>query len=103
RSSDATIGAELYSKRGWAQHANYRAIGYKYRAQAEYYGVIDSKGQPDTGQNQGGEEAKFNGDATLPYGFRGVASVDYLSSFLFRLAFGQSYVESINSEVHSFG
>lgn len=103
RNSDAMIGAELYSKRGWAQHANYRAISYKYRVQAEYYGVVDSKGQPETGQNQGGEEAKFNGDAILPYGFRGVASVDYLSSFLFRLAFGQSYVEAINSEVHSFG
>jgi LPS-assembly protein len=29
--------------------------------------------------------------------------VDYLSSFLFRLAFGQGFVEAINSEVHSSG
>jgi LPS-assembly protein len=103
RSSDATIGAEYYSKRGWAQHATYRAVSYKYRFHAEYFGVIDSKGYPGTGQNQGGEEAKFNGDATLPYEFRGVASVDYLSSYLFRLAFGQNYVEAVNSEVRSTG
>ncbi len=88
RSSDATIGAELYSKRGWAQHGTYRSIGYKYRFQAEYFGVIDSKGYPGTGQNQGGEEAKFNGDFSLPYDSRGVIAVDYLSSYIFRLAFG---------------
>jgi LPS-assembly protein len=103
RSSDATIGAELYSKRGWAQYGSYRAIGYTWHALAEYFGVVDSKGQPKTGQNQGGEEAKFNGDILLPYGFRGVASVDYLSSYLFRLAFGQNYVEAVNSEVRSSG
>ncbi len=103
RSSDAVIGAELYSKRGWAQHADYRAIGYKWNVVAEYFGVVDSKGQPNTGQNQGGEEAKFNGEIQLPYGFRGVASVDYLSSYLFRLAFGQNYVQAVTSEVFSSG
>jgi LPS-assembly protein len=103
RSSDATIGAELYSKRGWAQHGLYRAVGYTYFIQASYYGVVDSKGQPETGQNQGGEEARFNTAALLPHGFRAVASVDYLSSFLFRQAFGQSFNEAITSEVHSFG
>ncbi len=103
RSSDATIGAELYSKRGWAQHATYRAISYKWHLAAEYFGVVDSKGYPGTGQNQGGEEAKLNGEAMLPWGFRGVASVDYLSSYLFRLAFGESFVQAVNSEVRSTG
>ncbi len=103
RSSDATIGAELYSKRGWAQHGSYRAIGYKWHVIAEYFGVVDSKGQPNTGQNQGGEEAKFNGDILLPRGFRGVASVDYLSSYIFRLAFGENFVQAVNSEVRSSG
>ena len=56
-----------------------------------------------TKQNQGGEEIKVNGAAALPYGFRGVVSVDYLSSYVFRLAFGQSFTEAINSEVRSAG
>jgi len=103
RSSDATIGAELYSKRGWAQHATYRAISYRWHMIAEYFGVVDSKGQPNTGQNQGGEEAKFTGDALLPHQFRGVAAIDYLSSYLFRLAFGENYVQAVNSEVRSTG
>ena len=103
RSSDATIGGELYSRRGWAQHGSYRAIGYTWHVTSEYFGVVDTKGQPGTGQNQGGEEAKFNGDIKLPKGFRGVASIDYLSSYIFRLAFGQNYVEAVNSEVRSTG
>lgn len=103
RNSDATIGAELFSSRGWAQHAEYRAIGYTYRFQTEYFGVIDSNGAPKTHQNQGGEELKVNGSADLPHGVRGVVSVDYLSSYLFRLAFGQNFVEAVNSEVRSGG
>ena len=87
RNSDATIGASLYSKIGWAQYANYRVVGYKYRFQAQYFGVIDDKGPPVDGQNPGGHELKADGFWDLPDGFRGVVSVDNLSSYLFRLRF----------------
>ena len=103
RNSDAEIGGYSFSSRGWAQIGSYRSIGWNYQFHAEYYGVIDEQGYPGTGQNQGGEEFKANGSVNLPYGFRGVISVDYLSSYLFRLAFGQSFTEAINSEVRSAG
>jgi len=103
RNSDAEIGGYYYSSRGPAQIGNYRNIGWHYQIHAEYYGVIDEQGNPTTGQRQGGEEIKVNGSADLPYGFRGVMSVDYLSSYLFRLAFGLSFSEAINSEVRSVG
>src|SRR5271167_4753537 len=103
RNSDALIGASLYSKRGWAQHGVYRAVGYKYSFHAEYFGVVDEKGYPPTGQNQGGEELKANGFLELPDGFHSALSVDYLSSYVFRLAFAQLYTEAINSEVRSNG
>src|SRR5664279_4113134 len=103
RNSDAEIGGFYFSSRGWAQTANYRNIGWHYSLHAEYFGVIDAQGDPINHQNQGGEEIKVNGTAALPYGFRGVVSVDYLSSYLFRLAFGQSFTEAINSEVRSAG
>lgn len=103
RSSDAEIGGYYFSSRGPAQIGNYRSIGWKYQFHAEYFGVIDEQGNPTTRQNQGGEEFKANGSILLPYGFRGVVSVDYLSSYLFRLAFGQSFTEAINSEVRSSG
>jgi len=103
RNSDAEIGGYYFSSRGWAQTGNYRNIGWHYQLHAEYYGVIDEQGNPVTKQKQGGEEVKVNGSVDLPYGFRGVASVDYLSSYLFRLAFGQSFTDAINSEVRSVG
>ncbi len=103
RNSDAEIGGFYFSSRGWAQVANYRNIGWHYTLHAEYFGVIDEQGDPKFHQNQGGEEIKVNGTVDLPYGFRGVVSVDYLSSYLFRLAFGQSFTEAINSEVRSSG
>jgi LPS-assembly protein len=108
RSNDATIGASLYSARGWAQHGIFRSVGYKYQFKAEYFGVIDNngvpQGQPNPGQNQGGQEMRANGAIQLPEGFRGVLSVDYLSSYLFRVAFAQGFtLQSISSEVRSYG
>ena len=108
RSNDATIGASLYSARGWAQHGIFRSIGYNYQFKAEYFGVIDEQGapkaQPNPGQKQGGQELRANGSILLPDGFRGVLSVDYLSSYLFRAVFAQSFIlQSITSEVRSYG
>lgn len=103
RSSDATIGATLYSSIGWAQHAEYRSVGYKYRFQAQYFGVVDSHGPPVDGQNPGGHELKVDGSWELPSNFRGVISVDNLSSYLFRVRFALSYIEAILSEVRSSG
>ncbi|MGC2109797.1 MAG: LPS assembly protein LptD [Candidatus Korobacteraceae bacterium] len=103
RNADVTLGAALYASRGWAQFGNFRAIGYTYAVQAEYYGVIDQNGQPQTGQNQGGEELRVNGWKDLPDGFRAGMSVDYLTSYIFRLAFAQGFTEAINSEVRSYG
>ena len=101
RSMDATIGAEYWSAIGWAEHANYRArpsensiINFR------YYGVLD-RNEPTTGQNQGGEEANLDAALQMAHGFRSVASLDYLSSFVFRLAFSESFTQAVNSEVKS--
>ena len=40
------------------------------------------------------------GDTTLDH-WRAAASIDYLSSFLFRQAFSESYAQAVNSEVRS--
>lgn len=102
RSTDATVGAEYYSKRGWAQQAVFRMRpsenSYVY---FNYTGVLD-RGIETGGslQDQGGEDARFA--AEHPFGtVRGVADVDYLSSFVYRLAFTEVYTQAINSEVRS--
>ena len=102
RSMDATLGGEYYSKRGWSQRGEFRARpsdnSYVF---FNYVGVVDRGiGTPPNRQDQGGEDAHFL--AERPFGtFRGVANVDYLSSFVFRIAFTDVYTQAIDSEVRS--
>ncbi len=96
RSLDVTLGAELYSKLGWAQHGEFRARPSEASyVDATYFGVLDHR------FHQGGEEVRLDAESPFPYGFRGVAAVNYLSSFVFRLAFTESFAQAVNSEVKS--
>jgi LPS-assembly protein len=112
RSMDATLGGEYLSKRGWALQENYR-----YRPSEtsflnlNYFGVldrgiatntVDQAGNPTTKtEKQGGEDIKLNAETTFANGVRGVASIDYLSSFIFRLAFTENFSQAVDSEVKS--
>jgi len=100
RSADALIGADYYSKRGFFERGSFR-----WRPSDTSYVFFNYAGMVDRGigtppQNQGGEDARFL--AERPFGdFRGVANVDYLSSFVFRIAFTDVYTQAIDSEVRS--
>jgi LPS-assembly protein len=100
RSMDALVGADYYSKRGFLEHGEFRArpsdSSYLF---FNYVGIAD-RGTGYPPQDQGGEDARFM--AERPFGtFRGVANVDYLSSFVFRIAFTDVYTQAIDSEVRS--
>ncbi|HKN69885.1 MAG TPA: LPS assembly protein LptD [Terriglobales bacterium] len=102
RSTDATLGAEYYSKRGWFQRAELRArpsdSSFVF---FNYVGIVDRGiGSPPNRQDQGGEDAHFLAERSFG-DFRGVANVDYLSSFVFRIAFTDVYTQAIDSEVRS--
>lgn len=95
RSMDMTLGAEYLSQRGWDQRGEFRArpsdTSY---FDLTYFGVVDR-------EHQGGQEAHLNAEGSFPMNFRGVANIDYLSSFVFRLAFGETFTQAVNSEVKS--
>jgi LPS-assembly protein len=100
RSMDATIGAEYFSKRGWSQRGEFRMrpsdTSY---LDLNYFGVIDRGiGYPPL--REGGQEVRLIGEDNF-YGFRAVSNIDYLSSFLFRLAFNDVFSQAVNSEVKS--
>jgi LPS-assembly protein len=106
RSMDATIGGEYFSKRGSSQRGEFRArpsdTSY---VDLNYFGVIDRGFETGTSTGpqilrEGGQEARLTAEGNF-YGFRAVSNVDYLSSFLFRLAFNESFTQAINSEVKS--
>jgi len=111
RSLDVTVGAEYFSKRGWSQRAELRArpTDASY-VDLNYFGVVDRGiviGVPGPNQQtrpavlrEGGQEARLAAEGNF-HGFRAVSDIDYLSSFLFRLAFNETFSQAINSEVKS--
>jgi LPS-assembly protein len=115
-SMDAEAGAEYFSKRGWSQTGEFRARfednSYLF---AHYFGVLD-RGLPNPPEvagpggaiiqlpsQEGGEEVILNGEKRFSPNFRAVLDADYLSSFVFRVAFSDSYSQATNSEVRSVG
>lgn len=101
RSMDATVGAEYWSQRGWSQHGNYRARPSENSfIDFRYFGVLD-RGDPDTHQDQGGQDANLDAEINMAHGYRAVADLNYLSRYIFRLAFSETFTQAVNSEVKS--
>ena len=100
RMMDATIGAEYFSLRGWSQRGEFRARPSETSyVDLNYFGVMD-RGIGTPRLKEGGENARLNAAGTFD-GFRAVANIDYLSSFLFRLAFNEVFSQAVYSEVKS--
>jgi LPS-assembly protein len=101
RSMDATLGGEYWSRRGWAQHGEFRARPTEgSNIDLKYFGVLD-RGYGNPPQKQGGEDATLTADSIFKHDIRAVADIEYLSSFVFRLAFSESFTQAVNSEVKS--
>ncbi|MGH9649777.1 MAG: LPS-assembly protein LptD, partial [Terriglobales bacterium] len=95
RSLDITLGAEYWSSRGWAQHGEMRARPNESTSlDFRYFGVLD-RGLAPTGEDQGGQDVHLTLESK-PFGFRGVANLNYLSSFVFRLAFTEAFSQAVN-------
>jgi len=102
RMMDLTLGAEYFSLRGWSQRGTFRAMPSETSyVDLSYFGVID-RGIGSPPLKEGGENVRLNSAGHID-GFRAVANVDYLSSFLFRLAFNEIFSQAVYSEVKSQG
>ncbi|WP_245632119.1 LPS-assembly protein LptD [Edaphobacter aggregans] len=103
RSTDMTVGAEYFSKRGWQQSATlrYRGLGNDF-ALAHYNGLQD-RGFYSGGQyvNQGGEDVVFSGRHDWTSQTRVVADVEYLSSYPYREAFTENFNQAVSSDILS--
>jgi len=114
RSMDGIVGAEYLSKRGWSQRGEFRfRPSDSSYVDLNYFGVIDRGiGEPAVCSGtpvvcipqpplkEGGQEVRLTAEDNF-YGFRAVSNIDYLSSFLFRLAFNEVFTQAVNSEVKS--
>ncbi len=105
RSYDMLYESQYFSSRGFAHTFDFRG---KVKPGTDFsfnlYGVND-RGVTiaDTVQKQGGVLFSFNGRSDLGHGWEARGQVNYLSSFLFRQSFTESFHEAIFSESHSVG
>jgi LPS-assembly protein len=100
RMMDANVGGEYFSLRGWSQRGEFRARPSETSyVDLNYFGVID-RGIGTPPLKEGGENARLNAVGNVD-GFRAVTNIDYLSSFLFRLAFNEVFSQAVYSEVKS--
>src|SRR5215813_4870586 len=86
RSADATFSGEYFSKRGPAGSVQFRA-----RPDKGSWIQIDSLFAQDR-KDQGGQSARILGFGNIGRGFRGVADMNLVSSFVFR----QVYEDGLN-------
>ena len=98
-SMDLHAGTEYFSKRGWAPSAEFRTRPTEDSfVDLTYFQVFD---RGINGVNQGGAEVRLNSEGAFAHNFRGVADIDYLSRYVFRLAFSDVFTQAVNSEVKS--
>lgn len=104
RSSDLLVGAEYFSRRGYSQLATfrYRGLGDDF-VQAHYTGLLDRQNGPlgTTSANQGGEDLSAGGRHDFSPGNRVAAQVEYLSSYVYREAFSESFNQAVSTDITS--
>jgi LPS-assembly protein len=104
RSYDVMYRPQYFSQRGLAQTVDFRGKPTQTSDFDAYiYGVKD-KGylhEDGTREKQGGYLMSITGKADLPKGFRARGTVNYLSNFLFRQSFTESFNEAVSSESNS--
>jgi LPS-assembly protein len=99
RSMDLDAGTEYFSRRGWAPDGEFRARPTENSfADLTFFSVLD---RGVGGVKQGGTEVHLNSEGAFAHSFRGVANIDYLSSYVFRLVFSDVFAQAVNSEVKS--
>jgi LPS-assembly protein len=103
RSMDATFGTQYFSKRGWSPSGDFRYHGRgEDFVNARFTALWDRGLAPDY-LNQGGQDIVFSGrrDFDLDEHTRAVATGEYLSSFVYREAFAESFALAVASQVTS--
>jgi LPS-assembly protein len=108
RSMDMIVGTEYYSKRGWAPNGDfrYRGPGQDHLI-ARWNALLDRGVEQSTGPgttelvNQGGVDVSAAGRKDLSANTRIAGSVEYLSSYVYRLIFNDNYSQATSSQVSS--
>lgn len=113
RNMDAVLGAEYFSKRGWAPNGDFRYKGFGLDHTTIRFNSLFDRGinQPVTppGQtapviehlNQGGVDISAFGRKDFSGHTRVAGTAEYLSSYVYRLIFNDNYSQATSSQVSS--
>jgi LPS-assembly protein len=123
RSMDMIVGAELFSKRGWAPNGDFRYHGNGMdRLLVRWNALLDRGIRQEVGNtlavsatpqatlpgptglqwvNQGGVDIVAEGRKDLNATTHAAGSIEYLSSYLYRLVFNDNYSQAVSSQVSS--
>lgn len=107
RSMDMVVGAEYYSKRGWAPNGDFRYKGPGFdHFIARWNGLFDRgiEEATPTGNvrvSQGGADISAEGSKQLSAYTRVAGTAEYLSSYVYRLVFNDNYAQATSSQVGS--
>ena len=106
RSMDMVIGSEYYSKRGFAPNGDFRYKGPGLDHLAIRWNALLDRGiaatPPATGLvNQGGVDIAAEGRKDFSPNTRLAGNVEYLSRYVYRLVFNDTYSQAVNSQVRS--
>ena len=124
RSMDMEVGAEYFSKRGWAPNGDFRYKGAGLNQLAVRWNALLDRGVEQqigatlpsksarreevlpgpTGYelvNQGGVDVVAFGRKDFTENTRAAGTAEYLSNYLYRLVFNDNYTQAVSSEVAS--
>jgi len=110
RSMDMVVGAELYTKRGWAPNGDFRYIGPGLDHLTARWNALLDRGvrQPSATDptttvlvNQGGVDISVLGRKDFSPETHLAGNVEYLSNYVYRLVFNDNYSQAVSSEVQS--
>jgi LPS-assembly protein len=109
RSMDVTAGAQYWSKRGYAPNGDFRYKGSGLDALNVRWSALLDRGIEETLsgattptlENQGGTDIIASGRKYFGPDTRVAGSIEYLSSYIYRLAFDENLAQATSSEVQS--
>ena len=113
RSMDMVVGAEYFSKRGWAPNGDFRYRGPGLDHLTARWNALLDRGVEEpvtvstahpTGYelvNQGGVDVNVLGRKDFTPNTRLAGTMEYLSSYVYRLVFDDNYAQAISSQVAS--
>jgi LPS-assembly protein len=123
RSMDMVVGAELFSRRGWAPNGDFRYRGRDLdRLLVRWNALLDRGIRQEIGNtygsggslpghlpgptgtqlvNQGGVDIVAEGRKDFGPSSHAAGAVEYLSSYVYRLVFNDNYSQAVSSQVAS--